>query len=99
MGIYDFVAGIFLGMVLAFASVVVNQSRVSAIRAVYTGDQVGSMVRRNPSQYHFLQQVGSQTYIIKLCGNLFFGTIVGVQEKIRELIADDTISTFEHNIY
>lgn len=92
MGIYDFVAGIFLGMVLAFASVVVNQSRVSAIRATYTGDQVGSMVRRNPSQYHFLQQVGSQTYVIKLCGNLFFGTIVGVQEKIRDLIADDAFA-------
>lgn len=92
MGIYDFVAGIFLGMVLAFASVVVNQSRVSAIRATYTGAQVGSMVRRNPSQYHFLQQVGSQTYIIKLCSNLFFGTIVGVQEKIRELIADDAFA-------
>ncbi|KAI1872834.1 uncharacterized protein JN550_003708 [Neoarthrinium moseri] len=96
MGMYDFVAGIFLGMILAFVSVVVHQSSVSAIRACYTGDQVGSMVRRNPSQHHYLQDVGRQTYIIKLVGNLFFGTIVGVQEKIRSLIADDVFA--EHPI-
>ncbi|KAI0126003.1 sulfate transporter family protein [Xylariales sp. AK1849] len=92
MGIYDFVVGIFVGIILAFVSVIVNQSGVSAIRACYTGDQVGSMVRRNPSQYHYLQDVGRQTCIIKLFGNLFFGTIVGVQEKIRTLIADDVFA-------
>lgn len=89
MGIYDFVIGIFLGIVLAFVSAIFHTSRVSAVRAIYTGDKVGSMVRRNPSQHHFLQQVGQQTYIIKLSGFLFFGTIVGVEEKIRDLISDD----------
>ncbi|RYP70176.1 hypothetical protein DL769_005055 [Monosporascus sp. CRB-8-3] len=89
MGIYDFVAGIFLGIVLAFVSAIFHASRVPAIRATYTGDQVGSMVRRNPSQHHFLQQVAQQTYIIKLSGFLFFGTIVGVEEKIRALISDE----------
>lgn len=89
MGIYDFVIGIFVGIILAFASAIFHASRVSAIRAIYTGDQVGSMVRRNPSQHHYLQKVGTQTYIIKLSGFLFFGTIVGVEEKIRELISDD----------
>ncbi|RYP06281.1 hypothetical protein DL765_009552 [Monosporascus sp. GIB2] len=90
MGIYDFVAGIFLGIVLAFVSAIFHASRVPAIRATYTGDQVGSMVRRNPSQHHFLQQVAQQTYIIKLSGFLFFGTIVGVEEKIRALISDES---------
>jgi SulP family sulfate permease len=89
MGIYDFVVGIFVGMILAFISAIFHASRVSAIRAIYTGDQVGSMVRRNPSQHHYLHQVGTQTYVIKLSGFLFFGTIVGVEEKIRELISDD----------
>ncbi|KXJ95809.1 cyclic nucleotide-binding domain-containing protein [Microdochium bolleyi] len=89
MGIYDFVAGIFLGMVLAFISAIFHSSRVPAIRATYTGDQIGSMVRRNPSQHLYLQAVGEQTYIIKLSGFLFFGTIVGVDEKIRALLSDD----------
>ncbi|KAI2614627.1 sulfate transporter family-domain-containing protein [Hypoxylon fragiforme] len=89
MGIYDFVVGIFVGIILAFVSAIFHASQVSAIRATYTGDQVGSMVRRNPSQHHFLQDVGSQTYVIKLSGFLFFGTIVGVEEKIRSLISDN----------
>ncbi|KAI0898257.1 sulfate transporter family-domain-containing protein [Annulohypoxylon nitens] len=89
MGIYDFVVGIFVGIILAFVSAILHASQVSAIRATYTGDQVGSMVRRNPSQHHYLQEVGSQTYVIKLSGFLFFGTIVGVEEKIRSLISDD----------
>ncbi|KAI0872087.1 sulfate transporter family-domain-containing protein [Hypoxylon argillaceum] len=89
MGIYDFVVGIFVGIILAFVSAIFHASQVSAIRATYTGDQVGSMVRRNPSQHHYLQKVGTQTYVIKLSGFLFFGTIVGVEEKIRQLISDD----------
>ncbi|KAI0450876.1 sulfate transporter family-domain-containing protein [Xylaria acuta] len=89
MGIYDFVVGIFVGIILAFVSAIFHASQVSAIRATYTGDQVGSMVRRNPSQHHYLHKVGTQTYVIKLSGFLFFGTIVGVEEKIRELISDD----------
>ncbi|KAI1823976.1 sulfate transporter family protein [Xylaria intraflava] len=96
MGIYDFVVGIFVGMILAFVAAIFHSSRVSAIRATYTGDQVGSMVRRNPSQHHYLRQVGTQTYVIKLSGFLFFGTIVGVEEKIRELLSDDAFS--EHFI-
>lgn len=89
MGIYDFVVGIFVGIILAFVSAIFHASQVSAIRATYTGDQVGSMVRRNPSQHHYLQEVGSQTYVMKLSGFLFFGTIVGVEAKIRTLISDD----------
>ncbi|KAI1466772.1 sulfate transporter family protein [Daldinia caldariorum] len=96
MGIYDFVVGIFVGIILAFVSVIFHASQVSAIRATYTGDQIGSMVRRNPSQHRYLREVGSQTYVIKLSGFLFFGTIVGVEEKIRHLISDDTFK--EHPI-
>ncbi|KAI0482766.1 sulfate transporter family protein [Xylariaceae sp. FL0804] len=96
MGIYDFVVGIFVGIILAFVSAIFHASRVSAIRATYTGDQVGSMVRRNPSQHHYLEEVGGQTYVIKLSGFLFFGTIVGVEEKIRSLISEDVFA--EHPI-
>ncbi|KAH8885218.1 hypothetical protein GQ53DRAFT_785789 [Thozetella sp. PMI_491] len=89
MGIYDFVVGIGVGIILAFASLIFQTSRVSAVRATYSGDVVGSTVRRNPSQHHYLQQVGRQIYITKLAGYLFFGTIVSVEEKIRGLISDD----------
>lgn len=89
MGIYDFVIGIGVGILLAFVSLIIQTSRVSAIRGVYGGDVVSSTVRRNPSQHHYLQQVGRQIYIIKLTGYLFFGTVVSVDEKIRAIL-DDT---------
>ncbi|AEO70263.1 e53fcc84-5b50-47a2-8bad-ddcfac54dccb [Thermothielavioides terrestris] len=92
MGTYDFVVGIGVGILLAFASLTFQTSRVSAIRATYSGEVVGSTVRRNPTQQHYLRQVGRQISIIKLSGYLFFGTIVGVEDRIRALIADDEFS-------
>ncbi|POS81506.1 sulfate transporter family protein [Diaporthe helianthi] len=89
MGMYDFVIGIGVGVLLAFASLIFQASRVSAIRATYSGEVVGSTVRRNPSQQHYLQKVGNQVFLMKLSGFLFFGTIVGVEDRIRKLIADD----------
>lgn len=88
MGIYDFVVGIGVGIILAFASLIIQTSRVSAIRGTFDGDIVTSTVRRNPSQHHYLHQVGQQTYILKLTGYLFFGTIVSVEAKIRGLLDD-----------
>ncbi|KAH7163209.1 sulfate transporter family-domain-containing protein [Dactylonectria estremocensis] len=92
MGIHDFVVGIGVGILLAFASLILQTSRVSAIRGNYSGDIVTSTVRRNPSQHHYLQQVGRQIYIVKLTGYLFFGTIVSVEEKIRDLLDDRTFA-------
>ncbi|KAK0657214.1 sulfate transporter family-domain-containing protein [Cercophora newfieldiana] len=89
MGIYDFVVGIGVGILLAFISLIFQTSRVSAVRASYSGDVVGSTVRRNPTQQHYLRQVGRQINLIKLAGYLFFGTIVSVEEKIRALIAEE----------
>lgn len=92
MGIYDFVIGIGVGILLAFVSLIVQTSRISAIRGTYAGDIVTSTVRRNPSQHHYLQRVGQQIYIIKLTGYLFFGTIVSVEEKIRALLEDSAFT-------
>lgn len=90
MGIYDFVVGIGVGILLAFVSLIFQTSQVSAIRAAYNGEIVNSTVRRNPSQQNYLRKVGRQICIIKLAGYLFFGTIVGVEDRIRELISDDS---------
>ncbi|KAK4147737.1 sulfate transporter family-domain-containing protein [Dichotomopilus funicola] len=89
MGTYDFVVGIGVGILLAFMSLTFQTSRVSAIRASYLGDVVGSTVRRNPTQQHYLRQVGRQISVLKLSGYLFFGTIVGVEDRIRALISDE----------
>ncbi|KAM3073241.1 hypothetical protein ACMFMG_008950 [Clarireedia jacksonii] len=89
MGIYDFVVGIFLGIGLAFISLVVQTSRVPAVRASYSGEIAGSTVRRNAVQTRYLKDVGQQIHVTKLAGYLFFGTIVSVEERIRALIEDE----------
>lgn len=92
MGIYDFVVGIFVGIGLAFVSLVVQTSRIPAVRASYSGEVAGSTVRRNPTQYRYLRHVGSQIHVTKLAGYLFFGTIVSVETRIRALIEDESFS-------
>ncbi|OAA49267.1 sulfate transporter family protein [Metarhizium rileyi] len=92
MGMHDFVVGIGVGILLAFVSLIIQTSRVSVVRGTYDGGIVSSTVRRNPSQHHYLNQVGQQIYIMKLTGYLFFGTIVSVEENIRALLDDHAFS-------
>ncbi|KAH7114348.1 sulfate transporter family protein-like protein [Dendryphion nanum] len=88
MGVYDFVVGIFTGIVLACLSYVVQSSRTPAIRASYSGEVAESTVRRPRADRRYLSQVRGQIRVMKLSGFLFFGTIVSVEESIRALIND-----------
>jgi sulfate permease, SulP family len=90
MGVHDFVVGIFVGIVLACVSYVVQSSRHPAIRASYTGVVAESTVRRPPADRRYLNKVRGQVRVIKLGGFLFFGTIVSVEDYMRSLIDEDT---------
>lgn len=92
MGFYDFVVGIFIGIGLAFVSLVIQTSRVPAVRGSYSGEIAGSTVRRNPVQYRYLRDVGKQIHVTKLAGYLFFGTIVSVEGRIRALIEEEAFN-------
>lgn len=88
MGAYDFVVGIGVGILLAFVTLVVQTARVPAVRAAYSGETLTSTVRRIHSHSQYLHQAGRQIFIVKLSGYLFFGTIVSVEERVRNLISD-----------
>ncbi|KAF2686554.1 hypothetical protein K458DRAFT_386515 [Lentithecium fluviatile CBS 122367] len=90
MGVYDFVVGIFVGIVLACVSYVVQSSRVPAVRATYSGEVAESTVRRPRADRRYLNKVRGQIRVIKLSGFLFFGTIVSVEEYMRSLINDES---------
>lgn len=92
MGIYDFVVGIGVGILLAFVALIFQTSRVSAVRATFSGEVVGSTVRRNHTQQDYIRQVGRQIYVMKLAGFLFFGTINSVELQIRALISDEVFN-------
>ena len=86
MGVWDFVIGILIGVLLACVSYVLQSSQISAIRGKLYGGVANSTVRRHPIQWRFLQDAGSQIHVMKLAGYLFFGTIVGVEKQIRQLL-------------
>ncbi|WWC89504.1 uncharacterized protein L201_004428 [Kwoniella dendrophila CBS 6074] len=94
MTIFDFVIGLLLGIILACIFFVVQSSRRRAIRTVFNGATARSTVRRPKSQREFIQQVGSQTYVMKLQGFLFFGTITAVENEIRHLL---DLAKWQHN--
>ncbi|WVW83707.1 hypothetical protein I302_105728 [Kwoniella bestiolae CBS 10118] len=94
MTIFDFVIGLLLGIILACIFFVVQSSRRRAIRTVFNGATARSTVRRPKSQREFIQQVGSQTYVMKLQGFLFFGTITNVENEIRHLL---DLAKWQHN--
>ncbi|KIW85751.1 hypothetical protein Z517_01143 [Fonsecaea pedrosoi CBS 271.37] len=89
MGVWDFVVGILVGILLAALSFVVQTSRRTAIRATYSGQVARSLVRRPPVQLKFLRETGKQIFLLRLAGYLFFGTIVGVENRIRALLEEN----------
>ena len=93
MGAYDFVVGILVGIILACVSYVLQTSQISAIRGKLYGGVANSTVRRHPIQQRFLFEAGKQVHVMKLAGYLFFGTIVGVEKQIRELLREESFRT------
>ncbi|KAK9448573.1 sulfate transporter family-domain-containing protein [Limtongia smithiae] len=85
MGAWDFVYGIIIGIILACCTFVVESARKPPIKATYSGSIARSTVRRHPFQQRFLKEVGDEIFVCKLTGFLFFGTIVAVESKIREV--------------
>ncbi|KAG8533341.1 uncharacterized protein KY384_002124 [Bacidia gigantensis] len=88
MGVWDFVLGIVVGILLACVSYVLQTSQISAIRGKLYGGVANSTVRRHPIQQKFLQDAGRQVQVMRLGGYLFFGTIVGVEKEIRQLLEE-----------
>ncbi|KAF2145708.1 uncharacterized protein K452DRAFT_220946 [Aplosporella prunicola CBS 121167] len=89
MGIYDFVWGVLVGIVLACLIYVVQTSRTPVIRSTYTGTIAQSTVRRPPLHQRYLHEVGQQIYVAKIAGYLFFGTIVSVENEVKKLVDEE----------
>ncbi|KAJ3968036.1 sulfate transporter family-domain-containing protein [Lentinula raphanica] len=86
MTVWDFVIGVLFGIVVSCFFFVVQNSQRRSIRAIYTGENIMSTVRRPSAQRAYLKEVSKQTTILRLQGFLFFGTITYVEEAIRNII-------------
>lgn len=91
MGAYDFVGGVFVGVLLAFVDCVLDQSRTPVIRKEFTGEIARSTVVRHSLQDSFLSKIGKQIYVLKLQSYLFFGSIGGLEKRIQMLFESEKL--------
>ncbi|CCC70165.1 hypothetical protein NCAS_0E00950 [Naumovozyma castellii] len=86
MGIFDFVLGIIVGILIACFSFLIDSTKLQTINGEYDGTVAKSTVYRDLIQTKFLNGIGEQIYVLKLQNLLFFGTIISIEEKIDELL-------------
>ena len=86
MGIFDFVLGIIVGILIACFSFLVDSTKLQTINGEYNGNVAKSTVYRDYVQTKFLDGIGEQIYVLKLQNLLFFGTILSIEEKIEKLL-------------
>ncbi|KAI0051282.1 hypothetical protein FA95DRAFT_1485722 [Auriscalpium vulgare] len=88
MTVWDFVTGVFFGIIMSCLFFVVQNSQRRSIRAIHTGETVMSTVRRPSAHRAYIREVSKQTAVVRLQGFLFFGTVTHVEETIRGLVDD-----------
>lgn len=86
MGIFDFVLGVIVGILIACFSFLVDSTKLQTINGEYDGKVAKSTVYRDYVQSKFLNGIGEQIYVLKLQNVLFFGTIISIEEKINKLL-------------
>ncbi|SCV02950.1 LAMI_0H04280g1_1 [Lachancea mirantina] len=86
MGVFDFVLGIIVGILIACFSFLVDSTKLQTINGEFDGQVARSTVSRDFIQTKLLNKVGDQIYVLKLQNLLFFGTIISIEEKIDKLL-------------
>jgi SulP family sulfate permease len=87
--------GVIVGLILAVVMFVVSYSRVSVIKFAFTGREYRSRVTRALYEQKILDEHGSELYIMKLEGFIFFGTANGIFAALRERVKTGT-ETFKY---
>lgn len=90
MGLVDFVYGVLLGILIAFVSFIVENANQNPIKNIFTGEVARSTVQRNSLTNKFLKNIGYQTLIFKLQGNIFFGSIGKIEKEIKRYYSEET---------
>jgi SulP family sulfate permease len=83
-----FLQGIVAGVLIAAILFVITYSRVNIIRNTLNGSTFHSNVDRPRAHRELLEQHGSEVYILRLQGFIFFGTIQTVLNRIRLRLGD-----------
>ncbi|SCU80024.1 LADA_0B04632g1_1 [Lachancea dasiensis] len=86
MGVFDFVFGIIVGILIACFSFLVDSTKLQTVNGEFDGQVARSTVHRDYIQTQFLNKIGEQIHVLKLQNILFFGTILSIEERIDKLL-------------
>lgn len=85
-----FLEGIIAGIFIAAILFVISYSRINAIKNVLNGSIYRSKVDRPKLHRDILTTKGTEIYILRLQGYIFFGTVQSILEKVRLRLGDPT---------
>lgn len=88
IAVIGFLQGIIAGILIAAILFVISYSRLNAIKTILNGSIYHSNVDRPKLHRDILHQKGTEIYILRLQGYIFFGTIQSILEKIRLRLGD-----------
>jgi len=88
IGIFGFLEGVAVGVVVAVMVFIVKYSRVSVIKYALSGLTYQSSVDRTVPDRWLLNQKGEQIHILKLQGFIFFGTANNLLNRVLERLND-----------
>lgn len=91
-----FLEGVAAGVFIAAILFVISYSRINAIKNMLNGSIYHSNVDRPKAHRDLLHERGSEIFILRLQGYLFFGTIQNILEKIRHRIQDKNQATLRY---
>lgn len=84
--VFDFVAAILLGLLLAVLLFTVAYARVNVVRSVVTGRIKLSQTERSERDVALLVDRGHETLVVELQGYLFFGSVHRIFDRISDAI-------------
>lgn len=84
IGTIGFLEAIGTGVVIAAVLFVISYGGVSGVGSALSGDSFHSQVGRSKKHKQVLLEKGSQIYILRLHGYIFFGSIQRVLQSIRK---------------
>lgn len=91
-----YLEGVMVGLFAAVILFLVQYSRQSVIKHVFTNDTYRSTVLRNADEEAVLRERGNETLILQLQGFIFFGTANSIFEVIQTRVHDHTLPKLRH---
>ncbi len=95
VGLFGFLQGVGVGLVLAITLFVIDYSRTNVVRNELRGSRYRSKVDRDPTHLEILRSEGDRIHILRLQGIVFFGTAHSLLERIRHRAQDPALPRLE----